>query len=83
MLFFRYPRKNMETKKIDPLCCLECEGALLPERVIRLQNGTCVLRYVCIGCRSRSYAMKVGSAVHMYPSINILESVTSSLALSL
>ena len=68
MLLFRYPRKNMETEKISPLHCSECNGVLLPENAVRLQNEMCMLRYFCIGCGRRSYAVKVGPAVRIYPS---------------
>jgi hypothetical protein len=63
----RYPRKNMDISKIDPLQCCECEGVLLPDRPIPLKNESWVLRYVCIDCKSRSYAVKDGAAVRMYP----------------
>ena len=68
----RYPRKNMEPTR-DPLRCRQCEGALLPNRVIPLKSGLMVLRYACIHCRSRSYAVKVDSTVHMYPSLSVIE----------
>ena len=61
------PSQNMEISKIDPLQCCECEGVLLPDRPIPLKNESWVLRYVCIDCKSRSYAVKDGSAVRMYP----------------
>ena len=64
----------METEKSNPLECYECKGVLLPERAIRLQNDICVLRYICMGCGSRSYALNTGSLVRVYPSRN-LESV--------
>jgi Zn finger protein HypA/HybF involved in hydrogenase expression len=67
----------METEQSNPLECSECKGVLLPERAIRLQNEICVLRYVCMGCDSRSYALKTGSRVRVYPSGNI-ESVTGT-----
>ena len=62
------PSQNMETGTSNPLECYECKGVLLPDRAMRLQNGGCVLRYVCISCRSRSYAVCIGSAVRVYPS---------------
>ena len=58
--------QNMETTKSDPLKCCECEGVLLPDRAIPLKE-TWVLRYVCIDCKGRSYAVKMGPAVRMYP----------------
>jgi hypothetical protein len=61
------PSQNMEISKIDPLQCCECEGVLLPDRPIPLKNESWVLRYVCIDCKSRSYAVKDGSAIRMYP----------------
>ena len=71
----RYPRKTWKLNKAIRWSVTECTGVLLPERAIRLQNKICVLRYVCIGCDSRSYALKTGSRVRVYPSSNI-ESVT-------
>ena len=76
MLFFRYRRKHMETEKINPLHCCECNGVLLPESAIRLENGICMLRYLCIGCSRRSYAVKTGPVIRVYPSSKI-ETVTS------
>ena len=57
----------MEPGTSNPLECYECKGVLLPDQAMRLQNGGCVLRYVCISCRSRSYAVCIGSAVRVYP----------------
>ena len=71
------PMQDMETEQSNPLQCYACEGVLLPERAIRLLNGVCVLRYFCMGCGSRSYAVQMGSAVRVYPSTN-LETVTGT-----
>lgn len=66
----------METEQSDPFACYECTGVLVPERAIRLENDICVLRYICIDCHSRSYGVKTGSRIRMYPSSDI-ESVES------
>jgi hypothetical protein len=66
ILILLYPR-NMETTTSDQLQCCECEGVLLPDRPIPLKNESWVLRYVSIDCKSRSYAVPMGSAVRMYP----------------
>jgi hypothetical protein len=58
----------METENNNPLECCECKGVLLPERAMRLENGGCVVRYACIGCHSRAYAVNIGSVVRVYPS---------------
>lgn len=58
--------RHMETTQSDPLKCCECEGVLLPDRAIPLKE-TWVLRYVCINCKGRSYAVKMGPSVRMYP----------------
>src|SRR5687768_10056293 len=58
--------RHMETTQSDPLKCCECEGVLLPDRAIPLKE-TWVLRYVCIDCKGRSYAVKMGPSVRMYP----------------
>ena len=67
----------METENSNPLECYECKGVLLPDQAMRLENGGCVLRYVCISCNSRSYAVIIGSAVRVYPS-RAVESVTGA-----
>ena len=70
----------METENSNPLECYEFKGVLLPDRAMRLQNGGCVLRYVCMSCRSRSYAVSIESVVRVYPS-RAVESVTAGLEL--
>jgi hypothetical protein len=70
----------METEDNNPLECYECKGVLLPDRAMRLQNGGCVLRYICMGCHSRSYAVSIGSTVRVYPS-RAVESVKDALEL--
>ena len=72
---FQILSQKMEPEKSNPLECYECKGVLLPDRAMRLQNGGCVLRYVCVSCRSRSYAVSIGSVVRVYPS-RAVESVT-------
>lgn len=78
--FVRYRDQCMETEDSNPLECYECKGVLLPDRAMRLQNGGCVLRYICMGCHSRSYAVSIGSAVRVYPS-RAVESVKDALEL--
>jgi len=48
-----------ESKK-HPLQCRKCEGAVLPDRALRLRNGVWVLRYLCIYCGSHWQAVRRG-----------------------
>ena len=37
----------------------------MPDRAIPLKNEIWVLRYVCIHCKGRAYAVKMGPTVRM------------------